>query len=218
MEAPRKVNAQTAADYFSVLTKAVFQSGISWRVVEAKWDSLQKAMSGLDPAKVARLGPRDVDRLVEDPRVIRNRKKLEATIENARAMVDLEREHGSFRNYLRSHGGFEETVADLKRKFGFMGDTGAYYFLYVVGEKVPAHEAWMRSRGRELPARPPARGAERSTAKATSAKSTSRTARSRKAAAPRRQPATRTKAGRASGGSGGRRRTPLRSPQRPRRR
>ena len=62
--------------------------------------------------------------------------------------MGLEDEFGSFRNYLRSHGGFEETVADLRRRFRFLGDTGAYYFLHVVGEEVPPHEEFMRSRGK----------------------------------------------------------------------
>jgi hypothetical protein len=58
-------------------------------------------------------------------------------------MVALDEEFGGFRSYLRSHGGFDETVADLRRHFRFLGDTGAYYFLYVVGEQVPSHEDWM---------------------------------------------------------------------------
>ena len=61
-------------------------------------------------------------------------------------MAAIEDEFGSFRDYLRSHDGFEETVADLRRRFRFLGDTGAYYFLYVVGEQVPSHEEWMASR------------------------------------------------------------------------
>jgi DNA-3-methyladenine glycosylase I len=74
---------------------------------------------------------------------VRNRRKIEATVENARTLLDLDQQFGSFSKYLRSHVGFEETVADLRKRFKFMGDTGAYYFLYVVGEEVPPHEQWM---------------------------------------------------------------------------
>jgi DNA-3-methyladenine glycosylase I len=144
---PTRITPERLADYFEVMTKAVFQSGISWRVVEAKWDGFRKALKGFDPSKVADLTPRDVDRLAEDPSIIRNRKKIEATVENAETMLALDREHKGFREYLRSHGGFEETVADLRRRFRFLGDTGCYYFLYVVGEKVPGHEQWAESRG-----------------------------------------------------------------------
>lgn len=147
-EAPVKIEPRSLADYFEVLTKAVFQSGISWRVIEAKWEGFRGAFAGFDPARVARLAPDDVERLVQDASIVRNRRKIEATIENAVEMVALEREHGSFREYLRSHGGFEETVADLRRRFAFLGDTGAYYFLWVVSEPVPAYEEWCASRGR----------------------------------------------------------------------
>jgi 3-methyladenine DNA glycosylase Tag len=142
MEAPKKIRPKTLADYLEVLTKAVFQSGISWRVVEAKWDGFRHALQGFDPTAVAALAPHDVDRLMQDASIIRNRRKLEATIDNAVEMLALDDEHGGFKRYLRSHDGFEETVADLKRRFRFLGDLGAYYFLYVVGEKVPSYEEW----------------------------------------------------------------------------
>ena len=78
-----------------------------------------------------------------DTRIVRNRRKIEATVGNAATMVDLSADHGSFRKYLRSHDGFDATVADLKKRFKFVGDMGAYYFLYVVGEEVPPHDAVM---------------------------------------------------------------------------
>lgn len=144
---PQKIKPKGLADYFEVMTKAVFQSGISWRVVEAKWDGFRNAFKGFDPSKIANFTPRDVDRLAEDASIIRNRKKIEATVENAETMLALDREHKGFARYLRSHGGFEDTVADLRKQFRFLGDTGCYYFLYVVGEKVPGHDQWAESRG-----------------------------------------------------------------------
>jgi 3-methyladenine DNA glycosylase Tag len=144
--APKRVTPKRLGDYLEVMTKAVFQSGMSWRVIESKWEGFREAFEGFDAGKVARLTPDDVDRLVQDQRIVRNRRKIEATVDNAVEMVALDREHAGFRNYLRSHDSFEETVADLRRHFRFLGDTGAYYFLYVVGEKVPSHEDWMASR------------------------------------------------------------------------
>ncbi len=146
MRPPRQIEPKTLADYFEVLTKAVFQSGISWRVVEAKWDGLREALEDLDPERVAALGPPDIDRLMEDGRVIRNRRKLEATVDNAAEVLALAEEYGDFKRYLRSHGGFDGTAADLKRRFRFLGDLGAYYFLHVVGEEVPPHEEWRARR------------------------------------------------------------------------
>ena len=93
--------------------------------------------------------PPDVDRLAEDTRIIRNRRKIEATVHNAEEMIELERQHGTFRDYLRSHESFDATVADLRTRLKFVGDTGAYYFLYVVGEEVPPHQEFMHSRGKD---------------------------------------------------------------------
>jgi DNA-3-methyladenine glycosylase I len=145
-KAPTKISPKSLADYFEVMTKAVFQSGMSWNVIEGKWDGFREAFLGFDPSAVARFTPDDVDRLLQDTRIVRNRRKVEATVDNALEMEALDREYDGFRQYLRSHGSFEETVADLKRHFRFLGDTGAYYFLHVVGEKVPSHEEWMASR------------------------------------------------------------------------
>ena len=114
------------------MTKAVFQSGISWAVIEKKWDGFRTAFAGFDPERVANLSPKDVDGLAEDTAIVRNRRKIEATVESAETMVSLDREHG----------GFEGTVADLRKRFRFLGETGCYHFLYVVGEEVPSHEGW----------------------------------------------------------------------------
>jgi 3-methyladenine DNA glycosylase Tag len=146
-EEPKRIRPTGLADYLEVMTKSVFQSGINWRVIESKWSGFQEAFHGFDPQWVASLDPPDVDRLAQDTRIVRNRRKIEATVHNAQTMIDLDREHGGFKKYLRSHGGFEGTVADMRKRFKFLGDLGGYYFLYVVGEKVPAHEDWMAAHG-----------------------------------------------------------------------
>jgi DNA-3-methyladenine glycosylase I len=145
MEAPKQVRPVRLGDYLEVMTKAVFQSGISWKVIESKWDGFREAFSGFDPDRIADLTAPEVDRLAEDTRIVRNRRKIEATIHNAETMLELDKEHGSFERYLGSLGSFENTVADLKKRFKFMGDFGAYYFLYVVGQPVPPHEEWMKT-------------------------------------------------------------------------
>jgi DNA-3-methyladenine glycosylase I len=145
MQAPQQIEPTTLADYLEVLSKAVFQSGMSWRVVEAKWEGFRAAFAAFDPATIAAFTGEDVDRLVEDTRIIRNRRKIEATITNAETMLTLDGEPGGFTGWLRSHGDFEATVAALRGEFRFLGDTGTYFFLYVVGEKVPPHEEWMKA-------------------------------------------------------------------------
>ena len=143
--APKRVRPRGLAGYLEAITRAVFQGGISWRVVDPKWEGICEAFAGFDPQAVADLDAADIEALMADPRVIRNRAKLEGTVDNAQTLLELDAEHGGFGRYLRSHGGFDATVADLKRQFRFLGDTGAYYFLYVVGEQVPPHEEWSAS-------------------------------------------------------------------------
>jgi 3-methyladenine DNA glycosylase Tag len=144
MEGPPKVKISGLADYLDVLSRAVFQSGISWRVVEAKWEGTRAAFKDFDPKKVANLTPKQIETLAADTRLIRNRKKIEATAENAETMIELDREHGGFRKYLRSFKEYDELQKDLVKRFKFLGETGAYYFLHVVGEKVPDHDMWMK--------------------------------------------------------------------------
>ena len=145
-EAPEKIQPTTLDDYLEIMSKAVFQTGMSWRVIESKWPGIREALRNFDVHAVATLGDRDIDDLVQDTRVIRNRRKLEAIVNNARRMIDLEDQHGSFRDYLRSHPNFEATVAALRKDFKFLGNMGCYFLLYSVGEDVPSHEDWMASR------------------------------------------------------------------------
>jgi 3-methyladenine DNA glycosylase Tag len=153
-EGPKRIRPTGLADYLEVMTRSVFSSGISWRVIEAKWDGFREAFHGFDPEWVASLDPPDVDRLAKDTRIVRNRRKIEATVHNARTMMELDREYGTFQKYLRSEGSFEETAADLRKRFKFLGDVGTYFFLHVVGEKVPPHEQWMSAHRGALRGRP----------------------------------------------------------------
>jgi 3-methyladenine DNA glycosylase Tag len=153
MQGPERISPKKLSDYLDVLTKAVFQSGISWRVVEAKWPGTREAMYGFDPVRLAELTPPEVDQLADDRRLVRNRRKIEATVANAQTMLDLDRQYKGFKKYLRSFSDFEAASADLVRRFKFLGATGAYYFLYVVGESVPAHDEWMATH-QAAPSRP----------------------------------------------------------------
>ncbi len=141
--APPQVQVESLNDYLKVMSKAVFQSGMSWRVVNAKWPDTNDAFDGFEIGKVAALTDDELDELAQDRRVIRNRRKLAAIAHNARRIIELDAEHGDFRNYLRSHGDFYAAVKDLRKQFKFLGDTGCYFFMYVIGEDVPPHDEWM---------------------------------------------------------------------------
>ncbi len=145
LQAPTQITPTDLADYLGVITRAVFQSGISWRVVEAKWSGFREAFAGFDPTAVAAFDDDDVERLVADQRIIRNRRKIEATVTNAQAMLALEDRPGGFLGWLRGQDDFDATVAALRGEFRYLGDLGAYYFLYVVGEDVPSHDEWART-------------------------------------------------------------------------
>ncbi len=84
----------------------------------------------------------DVERLLADPRIIRNGRKIEAVIENARVMRNLIAEYGSFHAFLRSLDGlpYNRRRAALARRFKWLGRTGVFYFLWCVDEDVPEWE------------------------------------------------------------------------------
>lgn len=92
---------------------------------------------------VAYFGPDDIDRLMSpDSGIVRNYRKVLATMHNATVFLDLEREFGSFRSYLRSFDGegYSALVKDLRRRFRYLGTTGSFVFLHSVGEPVPPWE------------------------------------------------------------------------------
>ena len=94
MQAPTRIQPEGLNDYLEVLSKAVFQSGISWKVVGSKWPGIKEAFHDFDLKTVAEMGEGDLDELTNDTRVIRNRRKLEAVVLNARRMAELDGEFG----------------------------------------------------------------------------------------------------------------------------
>ena len=85
------------------LTLEAFQSGLSWRTILAKRDSFRRAFAGFDPDAVARFGDADVERLLGDASIVRNRAKVEAAIANARATVALRESDEPLEALIRAH-------------------------------------------------------------------------------------------------------------------
>jgi len=172
---PQQIDPSSLADYLAVMSRAIFQAGVSWALIESKWPAYERLFAGFDPAIVAHFDDFDIDRIASDPGIVRTRKKVEATVENARTMLALDRERGGFVNYLHSFGTYDELSTDLKGRFKFLGELSAYYFLFRVKEPVPQFEVWEQTvpgehprmremvalaRGEPLP-QPPPRGFSR---------------------------------------------------------
>jgi 8-hydroxy-5-deazaflavin:NADPH oxidoreductase len=117
------------AFFLEHLSRSVFEAGINWRVVEAKWDGIREAFHGFDPAQVAAMPPAEIAAVENDSRVIRNKAKIRATVENAREVLAILDEHGSIRGYLASFPDAGAAAADMRRRFKFLGDTGVWRLL-----------------------------------------------------------------------------------------
>jgi 3-methyladenine DNA glycosylase Tag len=135
------------AGYLEAMTRIVFQSGMTWRVVQAKWPGIERAFHGFDPKRVAAMTPREIDRVMKDPDVIRSRPKIEAVVHNAKELVAIGQQRGGFRSYMRSLGAFDEAAPVLRKRFRYLGDHGTYYFLWQVGESVPDWDTFIGDRG-----------------------------------------------------------------------
>ena len=139
---------------FEKLSLDGFQAGLSWLTILRKRANFRAAFRAFEPSAVARFSSRDIARLMNDVGIIRNRAKIEATVNNARHMRDLVQEFGSFAAYvwqfepkprrkLLSRSELLEIVSSIeseamsrdlrKRGWGFVGPTTVYSFIQAVG-------------------------------------------------------------------------------------
>ncbi len=130
------------------------QAGLSWLTILKRREGYRRAFEGFDPERIARYGERDVERLLADPGIIRNRQKVRSAVSNARAFLELVEETGSFSDYLwgfvdgepiinhyRRHDDIPATTPiserlskDLKRRgFSFVGPTIVYAYMQAIG-------------------------------------------------------------------------------------
>lgn len=117
--------------FLAGMTKAVFSSGFSWQVVEQKWPGFEEAFEGFDPHRVAFYADKDVARLMKDARIVRNGAKIQATIANARFLVDTAKAHGSFGAFLRNWPPSDQIglMEHIKQNAARLGGSSAMYFL-----------------------------------------------------------------------------------------
>jgi DNA-3-methyladenine glycosylase I len=93
-------------------------------------------------SKVAAFDDRDLERLLGDAGIVRNGRKIESTIHNANALLEIQAEFGSFEKYLRSKDDqdYKALAKDMQKRFKHLGRTGTFAFLWSVGEEVPDWE------------------------------------------------------------------------------
>jgi len=136
------------AEYFDRLSKAIFTAGLNWKMVENKWPNFRKAFDGFSPGKVSGITEKRVKVLMKDTGIVRNEKKIRATVENAKGVILVEKEFGSFGKYLDSFGKKEaELQEDIRRRFKHVGPSTARMFLWSVGHPLtPTKEEkmWMK--------------------------------------------------------------------------
>lgn len=141
-------------NHFEFLVLDGAQAGLSWSTILNKRDNYRKAFAGFDPVKVARFDRRKIERLLRDPGIVRNRLKIEAAVKNARAVLKVQEEFGSFDRYIWQFvGGRTKTnrwktlkkipaetkesramSKDLKaRGFSFVGPTICYAYMQAAG-------------------------------------------------------------------------------------
>jgi DNA-3-methyladenine glycosylase I len=140
--------------HFEFLVLESAQAGLSWSTILKKRENYRKAYRGFDPKIVARFGARDIERLLQDAGIVRNRLKIESSINNAKRFLEIQGEFGSFDAYLWGFVGGSPVVnrwktlseippktelsdrisRDLKsRGFRFVGSTIIYAHLQAVG-------------------------------------------------------------------------------------
>jgi len=127
---------------FELLTLEVFQAGLSWRSVLVRREAFRKAFFGFDVDRVSQFDGADVERLIQDAGIIRNRKKIESTIENARIVRDLQRAHGSFARWLDSlsNGDLANYQKTFRSTFRFCGPEITRMFVMGCGLVPPPHD------------------------------------------------------------------------------
>ena len=90
------------AGQFEFLVLESAQAGLSWLTILKKREGYRRAFAGFDPEQIARFSEKDVERLMGDPGIVRNRQKIESAIGNARRFLDIVDKRGSFANYIWS--------------------------------------------------------------------------------------------------------------------
>ncbi len=141
----------TINDHLEIMSRAIFQAGLSWAMIDSRWPSFVAAFDGFDAARVAAYGEFEIDRLLNADGIVHSAKKIGGTIENARTLLALEREFGSIAAYAARFSTYAALSADARQRFAFLGDLSCYYWLFRTGAPVPLFEDWIAGQPKDHP-------------------------------------------------------------------
>jgi len=129
-------------ELFGRLLLEINQAGLSWLTILKRAEGFRRAYSGFSIDAVAAYTAADVDRLLADPGIIRNRLKVDAAIANARRLIELRASHGSFRGWLKAHHPLsrDEWTKLFRRTFRFTGGEIVNEFLLSTGWLPGSHD------------------------------------------------------------------------------
>jgi DNA-3-methyladenine glycosylase I len=125
--------------YFENMCRIIFQAGLNWGVIDKKWPTTKKAFANFSIDKVACFTDTNLEKLLLDKGIIRNRGKIQAIILNARQFKEIQKECGSFQKYiddLDKSENYSKVIKELGGKFKWLGPPSASLFLHTVGEKI----------------------------------------------------------------------------------
>ncbi|WP_118953321.1 DNA-3-methyladenine glycosylase I [Taibaiella helva] len=143
-------------ELFGRLLMEINQAGLSWETILKKEASFRKAYDNFNIKKVAAYGEKETERLLADPGIIRNKLKINAAIENAKTILALQKEHGSFEKWLEHHHPKtkEEWVRLFKKQFRFTGGEIVNEFLMSIGFLPGAHTEQCKTYTRVMKQKP----------------------------------------------------------------
>jgi DNA-3-methyladenine glycosylase I len=145
------------AELFGRLLLEINQAGLSWTTILKKQESFRAAYSGFSIDRVARYGAKDRARLLADAGIIRNRLKVEAAISNAKKLIEIRDEFGSFAGWLDHHHPLDKAqwVKLFRKTFRFTGGEIVNEFLISTGYLPGAHDKQCPVFAKVLKLRPP---------------------------------------------------------------
>ncbi len=140
--------------HFEFLVLDCFQAGLSWKTILHRRENFRKAFANFDAEKIARFSKEKVERLLQDEGIIRNRLKIEGTVKNAKAFLQVQKDHGSFDKYIWQFTNYKTlvnkhvdhkhikpntkesdamSIALKKLGFTFVGSTICYAYMQAAG-------------------------------------------------------------------------------------